>query len=674
MFSKLKKVKFTTMMFVVISVILVLTIAVLSSTAIRSSTTGFFDLGHQALQTTHKTMMNSLLALHNEGQNKLKSDITLMESEMMSGDEVYLSVKTAPLGSFQLPVMMKGDSEIYKNNKYVDGITEKSGAKATIFQLMDDKLIRISTSVIKKDGNRATGTYITSDSPVFKTIMRGDTFLGKAYVVDDWYVTAYAPLYDQDREIIGAVFVGNLMLNESVRELVSSTKMGSGYFYVYKDTGEYLIHPTHGPDKNIFDDVPEFKSHKGGFVDYISTDGIERTAIVEYFDHWDAWMGIGLSHDDITGGIDKKIFFQSMIVGAAALLLGMGLNILLIKLVNGRVQSIADTAAEVGKGDYTVKFNVESKDALGSLSSSLNEMVSSSNTLLTEINSSSESLASAATELASISDQLVNNSDQTTTIAEESSANAQEVSANMNSVAAASEQSATNLSMIASATEEMGNTINEIAQSSSQASTSATNAVETTTKSQEAVEALGRAANSIGKVTETITEISEQTNLLALNATIEAARAGEAGKGFAVVANEIKDLAKETANATGNIRDAISEIQGQTDATISDIGSIAGVITEVNETIQGVVTAVEEQSITTNEIVQNVTQASAGLDEINTKITEGSQMTDEVSVAVGEVKERSIDVKQSSLDVQTAADELSQLAEKLSALVMKFKV
>lgn len=64
------------------------------------------------------------------------------------------------------------------------------------------------------------------------------------------------------------------------------------------------------------------------------------------------------------------------------------------------------------------------------------------------------------------------------------------------------------------------------------------------------VDELGKAAQEISKVTEAITEISEQTNLLALNGTIEAARAGEAGKGFAVVANEIKELARQTAEAT----------------------------------------------------------------------------------------------------------------------------
>jgi methyl-accepting chemotaxis protein len=82
---------------------------------------------------------------------------------------------------------------------------------------------------------------------------------------------------------------------------------------------------------------------------------------------------------------------------------------------------------------------------------------------------------------------------------------------------------------------------------------------------------LGSSAKSIGNVVETITEISEQVNLLALNATIEAARAGEAGKGFAVVANEIKELAKQTAEATQDIRLKIETIQGSTEGTVTEI-------------------------------------------------------------------------------------------------------
>ena len=674
MLGSLKNVKYTTMMFTVVLSISILTISILSFTAMRSATKGLYELGDDALEAVHTSMMNSLTALNSESTQKLKTALALFEFTMMEGEEVYLGSKTTRVGDFSLPVMIKGSEAIHSDNQYVDTLTRKIGAKATIFQLVDNKLLRISTSVIKKDGTRATGTFISSDSPVYKAIMRGDTFLGKAYVVDDWYLTAYSPLYDNNKNIIGAVFVGNIMLNDGIRKLISGTKLGTGYFYVYDLEGKFLIHPTHGQDKSIFNTVPTFRDHKGGFIRYTSSAGHDKVAVVDKFEEWGAWVGIGINCGDIIQGVDKKLRNQAILVGFIMLTIGVIMNFILVRIINGRVQSIADTAAIVGKGDYSVTFDIQSKDALGELSTSLNEMVSSSSNVLGEINSSSELLAASATELAAIADQLVSNADQTTTVATQSADNASEVSANMDSVAAASEESATNLNIIATATEEMGSTIHEIAENSAKASSATAEAVHTTQRAQESVEFLGIAADSIGKVTETITEISEQTNLLALNATIEAARAGEAGKGFAVVANEIKELAKETAKATGSIRQAIDEIQTQTGSTISDISGIAEVISSVNEVVQGIVTAVEEQSVTTNEISQNVIQASAGISEVNENIASSSQMTHEVTEGVEQVKERSLDVKQSSEHVQTAADDLSRLAETLSGLVMRFKI
>lgn len=677
MFAKIKDMKFTTMMFLVISLISILTILVLSITSIRSSTNGLYHLGEVALETVHKSMMNSLDALDKEIREKLKNELRFLDLELHAGETIYIDEgATVRLAGRTLPAMMKGTREIAGDSTIVDSVTKETGAKATIFQMVDNQLVRIATSVINKQGDRAVGSAIDASSPVYQALVRGETYLGKAFVVDDWYLTAYAPLYNQEKELIGAICVLQVMLNEQVKDLINSTKMGPGYFYVYGSKGEFLIHPTQDVGSSLFE-IPGlgsiFKNHPGGLLNY-DWKGEAKVAMVDHFPSWDVFIGVGMNRVDMIDGLDKKLINQAIIIGVVVLALGLILNYFLIKIVNGRVQSIADIAEKVGQGDYRVKFDVTSKDALGDLSNSLNNMVSSSNGVLKEINSSSQALAAAATELAAIAKQLVDNADDTKSIAEQSATNASEVSANMDSVAAASEQSATNLNMIAAATEEMGNTIKEIAENSARASTTTTEAVETTQSSQEAVESLGSAADSIGKITETITEISEQTNLLALNATIEAARAGEAGKGFAVVANEIKELAKQTAEATGSIRDAIDAIQSQTSSTITDIGSISNVISDVNEIVQGIVTAVEEQAITTNEIVENVNQASTGIAEVNENIANSSQMTSDVSEGVSQVMERSANVKYSSEDVQQAADELSKLSEDLSSLVVKFKV
>ena len=96
------------------------------------------------------------------------------------------------------------------------------------------------------------------------------------------------------------------------------------------------------------------------------------------------------------------------------------------------------------------------------------------------------------------------------------------------------------------------------------------------------VEALDEASAAVGEVIRIISGIADQTNLLALNATIEAARAGELGKGFAVVASEVKDLARETANATQRVSDQIAGIQASSKAVASGIHTTGQIIGQLD--------------------------------------------------------------------------------------------
>jgi methyl-accepting chemotaxis protein len=93
---------------------------------------------------------------------------------------------------------------------------------------------------------------------------------------------------------------------------------------------------------------------------------------------------------------------------------------------------------------------------------------------------------------------------------------------------------------------------------------------------------LDGSSSEIGEVLRLIQTIAEQTNLLALNATIEAARAGEAGKGFAVVANEVKELAKQTADATESIGAKVVSMQQDTSAAVTSIKQFGEIIQEVD--------------------------------------------------------------------------------------------
>ena len=101
-----------------------------------------------------------------------------------------------------------------------------------------------------------------------------------------------------------------------------------------------------------------------------------------------------------------------------------------------------------------------------------------------------------------------------------------------------------------------------------------------------------------------ISAVAAQTNLLALNATIEAARAGEAGRGLAVVAGEVKDLARETAQATGKIAQQISAIQADSREAADCVAQVIVVIDRINELQSAIAVAVEEQSAATAETAE----------------------------------------------------------------------
>jgi methyl-accepting chemotaxis protein len=343
-----------------------------------------------------------------------------------------------------------------------------------------------------------------------------------------------------------------------------------------------------------------------------------------------------------------------------------------VKPIQGVVANLTELSQ--GEGDLTSRLPVASQDEVGQLAERFNAFMEKLHGMIKDIAKGVETLSASSTELSAISMQVSASAEQASGKSNTVSAAAEEMSTNMNSVSAAMEQSATNTNMVASAAEQMTATINEIAQNTEKARGITDQAVRQTRGTSGQMTKLGCAAEAIGKVTETITEISEQTNLLALNATIEAARAGEAGKGFAVVANEIKALAKQTAEATLDIKQQINGVQSSTASSVESIDQIRQVMDSVNEIVSTIATAVEEQSTSTQEIADNIAQVSGGIGEVNQNVAQSSQVANEITESITEINQASNEMANSSSQVRMSAEELSQLAEKLNGMVGRFKI
>jgi methyl-accepting chemotaxis protein len=242
------------------------------------------------------------------------------------------------------------------------------------------------------------------------------------------------------------------------------------------------------------------------------------------------------------------------------------------------------------------------------------------------------------------------------TAAREVTSASAEISTSTTDLSQRTEEQAASLEQTSASMEEISATVKQNAENAKQANSSAGSTEEVAERGGQvvakAVEAMAKIEESSRKISDiigVIDEIARQTNLLALNAAVEAARAGEAGRGFAVVASEVRSLAQRSAQAAKDIKDLISNSNGQVKDGVELVNRAGTALTEIVVSIKKVVVIVAD-------IANASAEQASGIDQVNKALTQMDEVTQQNSALVEEnaATAKTLETQAKALDERVA--------------------
>jgi len=358
---------------------------------------------------------------------------------------------------------------------------------------------------------------------------------------------------------------------------------------------------------------------------------------------------------------------------AAAALQWMQIALMVIALVFGiivsrrvisgilhSVRAMQVAANDAAKGDLSHDVPVRTRDELGDMAKSFNQMIGSLRDIAGRINSTTSTLAGSAEELSATSDDMNRGSQQLSSQTEQVVAAMTEVSQTIMDMA----KNASHAAEAAKGSSETAQGGNKIVELAAEGMARITETVKTAAAT---IEELGKSSTQIGEIIAVINGIADQTNLLALNAAIEAARAGEQGRGFAVVADEVRKLAERTSKATRDIAERVTLIQMAAGESVDimrrgsgEVDKGVGLMKAAGEALGSIMKASDKSLDMVQRIAAATEQQSAAAEEVSQNMEHIADITRHSSASTGQIKQ--------------SASDLAQLAAELKELTTWFQV
>lgn len=565
----------------------------------------------------NQEVVNNSLKVAREVFNKNGTLIENTEEKLVVSATNQVSKKTT---SVSVASWLYNDSELHSSNELVDKIKELTGNTTTIFQKIPEGYLRISTNVMNLQNQRAVGTYIPNNSPVVKSVEAGRTYKGRAWVVNDWYLTAYEPIRI-DGQVKGILYVGAREKDlAGIKNIFNSKEyLETGYPFMVDKTGEFIIHPNSegkSAKEEVFFKEMITQRANSGKIRYPWQDEW-KYLYYRYYEPIESYICTSVYEDKL---LQKLSVSRNIIILGA--IVSITIMFIIVSLISRNIsmglKKGIDFSELIASGDLTAQIEIEQKDEIGMLATALNKMVERLKDIVENVHNGADYIASAS----------------------------QQITQSSQGVAEGASTQASSVEEVSSSMEEILGSIQHNNENSQGTEKIVVQAVQDIQRGKKSVDTTAESMKTIAEKITIIEEIARQTNLLALNAAVEAARAGEHGKGFAVVAAEVRNLAERS-------QDAAAEIIQVSQNSLNSAMDSSKILEQIVPTIQKSAQMIQEIRSASQEQNSGVEQVNGAVQSLN-NITQQNAATAE--------------------EMSGSAEQLLQQAEELIQLIEYFTI
>ncbi|MEH7457742.1 methyl-accepting chemotaxis protein [Bacillus sp. JJ1127] len=383
--------------------------------------------------------------------------------------------------------------------------------------------------------------------------------------------------------------------------------------------------------------------------------------------------------------IQYVIVFSLIICTILAILLAWWFSGKLVKPIHQIDSKLKELASK--EGDLTARLDVNSKDELGDIAHSFNQMLGNLQHIIQQVQQTSTNVKEASVSMFTTTTDSMDAASQI-------QATMQTLDHNIRSQVSSIEESSTAMDDMSTSVQRIAESASSVAQLAVTTSEKADDGGKVIEKSISQMNTIHDAVNATSKVVErlithtkhidtavqSISNIAEQTNLLALNASIEAARAGEQGKGFAVVADEVRKLAEQSKTAATDINHLLRQIQDDTQAANnmmtqgqSEASQGITVIRTAGSSFTAIVNHINEVSTQMQEMSATAEEMAASAEEMNASLNSIASISNEVAAETAQTSHSAGTQANVMKEVATKSSEMKATAQDLEALVSHFK-